>query len=282
MKILFCTDGSRISYQALLNFKSYFKDIKVDLLSVSDLTYLPDATLFDGSKYVQECTNSTSSVINYSEKFLSDNNIELSDIIKLCGSAVDSVLDVDSDNNYDCIVMGSNGKKGLQKWLGSVSSDVASNSKSSVFISKGDKFKNKNILFPVMPDFDSSDLVEKIVTNFDNNDITVHLITVYEMPDFLFLEGNIDSNWISDVERQQHKTALDNLLKYEDLFFRHNIKVINKAVLKGVIHEEILKYIKLNDISLVITGMRRKAGFLIASVSRRVLENAKCDVMIYK
>ena len=282
MKILFCTDGSKISYQALLNFSSYFKDLNVDLLSVSDLTYLPDAAMFDGDKYVRECANSTNSIINYSEKFLSDNGINLSGIIKLCGSAVDSILETDSGNDYNFIVMGSNGKKGLQKWLGSVSSDVASNSKSSVFISKGKAVQNKNILFPVMPSYNSFSLIENIIENFAGSDYSVHLITVYEMPDFLFLEGNIDSNWISDIDRRQQKAALDNLLMYEDLFFKHNIKVENKAVLKGVIHEEILKYINSKNISLVVTGMRKKSGFVLSSVSRRVLENALCDVLIYK
>ena len=284
MLILFCTDGSKTSYGAVNNFSKWFKNFTVDILSVSDITYLPDSVLFDGSKYLAECKNSTNSIIEYSQKYLTGNNIEISGIIKQCGNAVDSILETEKESDYDFIVMGSNGKKGIHKWLGSVSQEVASDSKSDIYISKSKQDK-KNILFPITASILSDDVINKSIRNIDFKDTKVHLLTVYEMPEFLFLEGNIDSNWISDVERQQQKAALNNLMEAEKLFSDKGICVENKTVVAGNPAEKIIEYIMLNNISLTVTGMRKRKGLsgaLMSSVSRRVLENSQCDMLIYK
>lgn len=285
MQVLFCTDGSKTSYNAILNFSHWFKSFSVNILSVSDMTYLPDSVLFNANKYVTECKNSTNSVIEYTQDLLYQKNINVSGILKLCGSAVDSILEIDKSNNYKYIIMGSNGKRGLQKWLGSVSQEVASESKSNVYISKANFDKKKNILFPVIRTTLSEEVIKTSVKDIDFTNSKVHLLTIYEMPEFLFLEGNIDSKWINDVDSQQQKESLKHLMDVEKIFIENGIKVENKVVLSGNPSEKILEYISLNDISLTVTGMRKRKGLsslTISSVSRRVLENAGCDVLIYK
>ncbi len=284
MRILFCTDGSKTSYNSISNFSMWVKDFSAEILSVSDVTYLPDSVLFDGNKYLTECKNSTNSIIEYSQEYLTKENIKISGIHKLCGNAVDSILETEQKKYYECIVMGSNGKKGLQKWLGSVSQQVASASKSNVYISKS-KQTAKNILLPITQTPLSEDVIVNVIKNIDFSNANVHLLNVYEMPEFLFLEGNIDSNWINDVERQQQKYALTNLLKVEKLFMANNIKIENKTVIGGNPAEKILEYIILNGITLTVTGMRNRnafSGILMSSVSRRILEYAQCDVLIIK
>ena len=284
MQILFCTDGSKISFNAIKNFSKLFNNISVNILSVSDMTYLPDSVLFDGSRYVTECKNSTNSIIEYSQELLTKNKIDISGIIKLCGNAVDSILEEEKKSYYNYIVMGSNGKKGLQKWLGSVSQEVASACKSNIYIAKSN-IETKNILFPVTTSTLSDDVIKTAINDINFNNSKVHLLTVYEMPEFLFLEGNVDSNWISDVERQQQKSALENLMKIEKYLMNKGIKIENKTVVGGNPAEKIIEYVMLNNITLTITGMRKRkafSGLTMSSVSRRVLENAKCDMLIYK
>ena len=284
MQVLFCTDGSKISYNAIINFSKWFNRFSVNILSVSDMTYLPDSVLFNGNKYVLECKNSTNKIIEYSQNYLSENGINVSGILKLCGNAVDSILEVDAENKYKYIIMGSNGKRGLQKWLGSVSQDVASESKSNIYISKSKQDK-KNILFPVIPSALSDEVIETSLVDLDFSDAKVHLLTIYEMPEYLFLEGNIDSKWINDVDRQQQKDSLQHLMAVEKLFIDMGIKIENKIVLSGNPTEKILEYIALNDISLTVTGMRKRKSFsslMMSSVSRRLLENASCDILICK
>ena len=240
--------------------------------------------LFNGNKYVTECKNSTNSIIEYSQDYLSLKGINVSGIFKLCGNAVDSILEVEDKNDYKYIIMGSNGKRGLQKWLGSVSQEVASESKSNIYISKA-KQSNKNILFPVTPSTLSDDVVKTSINDIDFSGAKIHLLTVYEMPEYLFLEGNIDSKWINDVDRQQQKDSLHHLMSIEKLFAQKGLKIENKIVLSGNPSEKILEYISLNDISLTVVGMRKRKSFsnlMMSSVSRRILENAGCDVLIYK
>lgn len=284
MKVLFCTDGSKTSYDAISNFSKWFRDFSVDILSVSDMTYLPDSLLFDSNKYVLECKNSTNSIIEYTQNYLSEKNINVSGIIKLCGNAVDSILETELKTNYDYIVMGSNGKKGMQKWLGSVSQEVASFSKTNVFISK--TFQDeKKILFPVTASVLSDNIIKTAISSFDFTDTEIYLITVYEMPDFLFLEGKIDSNWVSDVERQQQKAALQNLMLIEKYFMDEGVSIAGKTVTDGSASEKIIDFVNINKISTVMCGMRKRksfSGLILSSVSRRVLENAPCDVIIYK
>ena len=124
--------------------------------------------------------------------------------IKMCGSTVDSILDIVDEYNYDFIVLGSHGKRGLQKWLGLVSQEIASVTKLSTFISK-ELNNRKKILFTV----DSSELsvkvVAKCIDTLDLSDKEIYLLTVFEMPEYLFLEDNIDSKWILDIEQKQEK-----------------------------------------------------------------------------
>ena len=284
MKTLFCTDGSKSSYNSINNFSKWFNNFSVDLLSVSDLTYLPDSLLLDGNKYVAECKNSTNSIIDYSQDYLTELGIQISGIVKLCGSAVDAILETEKSSDYKFLILGSNGKKGIQKWLGSVSQEVATSSQNSVYISKN-KQQIKNILFPISPSYISENMLNFAINNMNLVDANIFLLTVYEMPDFLFLEGNIDSNWISDVERQQQKNALYNLMKVEKMFLDKGFNISDKTVTNGAPRNVILEYIKTNEISLVMFGMKNRksfSGLIMPSINSFVLENTQSDVIIYK
>ncbi len=284
MKVLFCTDGSKISYEALTNSLNWINNPVVDVLCVADWSFLPDTLSVEGSDFAMKCANSADSILDFSENFIKDSGANLGKKIKMCGVPVDAILEVEAENNYDFLVMGSNGKKGIQKWLGSVSQELASVSKTSTYVSKGLK-SNKKILITV----DASELSENVVKecieklNLDNKEVS--LLTVYEMPDYLFLEGNIDSNWAVEVEKKQKNEALQILFKYEKLLEDRGINVACKAALKGSPSQVIVKYAHKNDIDLVITGVRSKkyySRFFFSSVSKRILENVNSDVLIVR
>ncbi len=285
MKVLFCTDGSRISYDALLNFVYWVKGCVVDVLCVADWTFLPDTVSVEGSNFAMKCANSVDSILEYSEHFFDENNITLGKKIKMCGTPVDTILDVEEENYYDFLVMGSNGKKGFQKWLGSVSQELATVAKTSTYVSKGLRKNNNKILFTL----DASDLSKDVVSeslkklNLEGKEIT--LLTVYEMPDYLFLEGNVDGNWIVEVEKKQKNEALHVLQYYEKMFNDRGLEITYKSALKGNPAKVIIDYSDKNDIDLVISGIRTKkyySRFFISSVSKRVLENVNSDVLIVK
>ena len=113
----------------------------------------------------------------------------------------------------------------------------------------------------------------------------IYLSTVYEIPDYLFLEGNIDSNWILEVEKKQETASMILLNDYEQKFTEKGLNIKNKIVLSGNPAHEIIKFITKEDIDLVVCGIRDRkhlSKFLLNSVSKRILESAKSDVMIVR
>lgn len=284
MKVLFCTDGSKISYHAIQNFSHWTKNFTVDIICVIDWSFLPDSVAIEDTEFAVQCANSADAILDYSEKYLTELDINVGRKIKMCGTTVDAILDIAEEEKYDCIVLGSHGKKGIQKWLGSVSSEIASSSQVSTYISK-DKNERKRILFTI----DSSDLsmnvVNKTLECLDLADKEIHLLTVFEIPDYLFLEGNIDSNWILEIERKQDQAAQLLLAKFEKIFIDKGYNIETKAVLTGVPAQEIVKYSTSRSIDLIVTGTRDRkhlSKFILGSVSKRVLESVKSDVLIVR
>ena len=284
MKVLFATDGSKISYQALDNFCDWAKDITVDILSVADLGVVPDNTSLEASEFAMYCTKSVDKILNYTEDYLNEREIKINQKNKMCGSVADSILELEDTYYYDAIILGSNGKRGIQKWLGSVSGEMASSSKTSVYISKRRNLAKK-VLFTVDSSQESLDTITKAVKllNFENK--IIHLVTVYEMPDYIFLEGKMDNNWVGDIEKQQQKSANSVLAKVEKIFNENGVFINSKNILKGHPAQEIIKYCSSKEIDLVVTGMRKRkylSRFILGSVSKRVLENVVSDCFIVK
>jgi nucleotide-binding universal stress UspA family protein len=72
---------------------------------------------------------------------------------------------------------------------------------------------------------------------------------------------------------------------YEQKFTEKGLNVKNKIVLSGNPAHEIIKFITKEDIDLVVCGIRDRkhlSKFLLNSVSKRILESAKSDVMIVR
>lgn len=282
MNILFCTDGSKISYNSIINFSSWVKDFSLDILSVVDWSCLPDSVSIENSEFASQCSTSANVILDYAETYLKEMGLNVAQKIKICGGAVDTILDLADSGKYDFVVLGSHGKKGIQKWLGSVSQEVASSANISSYISKNIN-NRKKVLFAV----DNSELSAKVVLNSLNflnlEDKEIYLATVYEVPDYLFLEGNVDSTWILEIEKKQEQASRLLLNSFEKSFIEKGFEVKDKLIFRGVPSQEIINFSNKEDIDLVVTGIRTRkhlSKFLLGSVSKRILENVKSDVLI--
>lgn len=282
MNVLFCTDGSKISYNSIINFSSWVKDFSLDILSVVDWSCLPDSVSIENSEFASQCSTSTNVILDYAETYLKEMGLNVAQKIKICGEAVDTILDLVDSGKYDFVVLGSHGKKGIQKWLGSVSQEVASSANISSYISKNIN-NRKKVLFAV----DNSELSAKVVLNSLNflnlEDKEIYLATVYEVPDYLFLEGNVDSTWILEIEKKQEQASRLLLNSFEKFFIEKGFEVKDKLIFRGVPSQEIINFSNKKDIDLVVTGIRTRkhlSKFLLGSVSKRILENVKSDVLI--
>lgn len=282
MNVLFCTDGSKISYNSIINFSSWVKDFSLDILSVVDWSCLPDSISIENSEFASQCSTSANVILDYAETYLKEMGLNVEQKIKICGEAVDTILDLVDSGKYDFVVLGSHGKKGIQKWLGSVSQEVASSANISSYISKNIN-NRKKVLFAV----DNSELSAKVVLNSLNflnlEDKEIYLATVYEVPDYLFLEGNVDSTWILEIEKKQEQASRLLLNSFEKSFIEKSFEVKDKLIFRGVPSQEIINFSNKKDIDLVVTGIRTRkhlSKFLLGSVSKRILENVKSDVLI--
>lgn len=282
MNVLFCTDGSKISYNSIINFSSWVKDFSLDILSVVDWSCLPDSVSIENSEFASQCSTSANVILDYAETYLKEMGLNVAQKIKICGEAVDTILDLVDSGKYDFVVLGSHGKKGIQKWLGSVSQEVASSANISSYISKNMN-NRKKVLFAV----DNSELSAKVVLNSLNflnlEDKEIYLVTVYEVPDYLFLEGNVDSTWILEIEKKQEQASRLLLNSFEKSFIEKGLEVKDKLIFRGVPSQEIINFSNKKDIDLVVTGIRTRkhlSKFLLGSVSKRILENVKSDVLI--
>ncbi len=284
MKVLFCTDGSKISYHSIQNFSHWVKDFSVDIICAVDWSFLPDSVSVEDSEFGAQCANSANAILAYSENYLKEQGININRTIKMCGSTVDAILDTCDKEDYNCIILGSHGKHGIQKWLGSVSQEVASAANISTYISKGVNERQK-VLFAVDSTDISLTVVEKCLNEFDFESKEIVLATVYEIPDYLFLEGNIDSNWVLEVNRKQEVAAMFLLNKFEKMFNDKGLTVKTKSILSGNPANEIIKYSDRQNVDLVICGIHNRkylSKFLLSSVSKRVLESSKSDVLLVR
>lgn len=284
MKILFCTDGSKVSYSALKNFSKWINDAVVDTICVIDWSFLPDEVNIEAQNFAVSCANVADTVLDYAQDLIEELNMQNGKCIKACGSAIESILEHTQNFEYDLILMGSNGKKGIQKWLGSVSQEIINSSDISDYVSKREN-KAKRILFTVDGSVCASGIIENILNEINFKEKEIYICMVNEDPKLLFLDGNMDQNWISDIQKEQQIYAQNSINTVKILLDNHNLQVKESVILSGNASQEIIKYSMENEIDLIVLGSRNKSRvdrMLTGSESKRVLENTSSDVWLVR
>ena len=284
MKVLFCTDGSKISYNALYNFSKWAKDVIIDVICVIDWSFLPDNVKLEAAGFSNSCANVADDILEYTKDEITKLGMLCGETVKQCGSAVESIIEQSEKEKYDIILLGSHGKKGIQKWLGSVSREIAYSDRLTTYISKEEN-NGARILFAT----DGTDSANLAVTkaleylNLENKEI--FLCTVNETADMLFLNGTLDSNWIMAIEEQQQKFSMKSLNELKEGVKNKGCMTRAEGGIRRNPAQKIMDYAKGKEIDLIVTGSRGKTkmqDFLLGSVSKKILENARCDVLIVK
>lgn len=285
MKVLFCTDGSKISYDAIENFSKWTtSETTVDAICIIDWSFLPEEVIIEEAGFVNSCRNVADSILEHAEKVITSLDLTAGKKIKLCGAAVESILDQAEKEEYDLIILGSHGKKGLQRWLGSVSREVLDAADLPVYISKNKNLSNK-ILFTTDGSETSYTVTEQALKILNLSGKEVYLCTVTENPDLLFLEGTLDSNWMMAIRTQQEIYSEHAVKKILELFERYNIEVKQSRILEGTPAKSIIGYAEEISADLIVLGSGRKTkmqNFLLDSVSKRVVEHTKSDTIVFR
>lgn len=284
MKILFCTDGSKISFNALKNIAYWIKQATIDTICIIDWNILPAEITIDEENFSFSCANVADTILDYAEEEIKNLGLQLGNRIKNCGSAIESILEQSEKEKYDLILMGSHGKKGIQKWLGSVSQEIINSSKISDYIAKKENNKKK-VLFTTDGTECSLSVIEEIISDIELSDKEVHICMVNEDPNLLFLEGTLDTNWLLDIQKQQYMYASNAIESIKKIIESRGIEVNQSTILTGIPAQEIINYAKNNEIDLIILGSRNKSKmdrFLMGSVSKRILENVVSDIWLVR
>lgn len=282
MRILFCTDGSKISFNAIKNISGWVKDAIVDTICVIDWSFLPPDISIEEESFTYSCANVADTILDYAEEEIRKLGLNAGAKIKHCGSAIESIIEQADKDEYDLILMGSHGKKGIQKWLGSVSQEIINSSKISNYIAKEEN-KKKKLLLTTDGTKCSCSIIRNIISNLKLDNKEIYICMVNEDPDLLFLDGTLDTNWLLDIQKQQQIYAAHAIEDIKTILTEHDIKVDNTAILTGIPAQKIIDYARTNDIDLIILGSRNKSKmdkFLSGSVSKRVLENVVSDIWL--
>lgn len=284
MRILFCTDGSEISLLSLENLTSFIAEAVVDVICVIDWSFLPSSMTIEQENYSKTYETLADSVLNYAVSIIKKHNFEIGNLIKSVGSPVEGILEQIGKEKYDLVVMGSHGKKGLQKWLGSVSRQVVSNTNLPCFISK-QKMENNKVVFTVDGSDHAFSAVQETIGLINFSGKEIHIISVKENPELLPLEAAMDKNWLENIDKQQKIHATKAINKAKSILNTNGIEVNNESILTGNPAQKIIEYIQKEKIDLVVMGARSKVNLstlLLGSVSKRVLENVQCSVLIIR
>lgn len=282
MRILFCTDGSEISLNSFNNISALIKDAVVDPICVIDWSFLPESMNIDHVEYSKAYENIAESVLNFAQKLIEEKGLTLGNKIQGVGSATEGILEQIDKEEYDLIVMGSHGKKGIQKWLGSVSRQVISNTLVPIFVSKR-KTEHKKILLTTDGSEYSLNAVKHVVDILDLAGKEIYVISVKENPEFLPMEASMDQNWLDSIEKQQKIHANKAINRVKMVLDDAQLPIKNEIILTGNPAQKIIDFCEQEEMDLVVMGARTKTDLsklLLGSVSKRVLENVNCDVLV--
>ncbi len=284
MKALFCTDGSDISFNALKNAHHWVGNAQVDIISVVDLNFLPEEINIEAPEFYDFCTDSADGILKLAQKKAQEIGFKPGEIIKHCGLAASSILEELEENKQDLVILGSHGKKGVRKWLGSVSNDIVTHSKTCAYISKFEN-EGQKVLFPVDGSKVSAEGIVEAISHLELKGKEIYICMVNEEPDLLFLEGTLDPNWLLQIEQRQEAYAERAINTVKDIILANGYEVKETAVLTGNPAQKILDYSHEKEIDLILLSSKHKEEkktFLNNSICKRVLENSDADVIIAK
>lgn len=284
MKALFCTDGSKTSFNSIYNFSKWSKREIIDAICVIDWNFLPEDVDVEQSNFNISCSNLADNILEYTKNELKKSGLNLGKTIKMCGGVSDLIIEELESGEYDIALLGSHGKKGLQKWLGSVSYDLLSNSPVTTYISKH-RNRAQKVLLAIGDKNNSAEHFKSELQKLNLKDKEIHICIVNENPNLLFLEGTLDSNWYIKIEQEQKRYAYHIIKGLEDILKGMELKSTKSAILTGIPAQEIINYATENEIDLIILDGKseeKKSKLFSNQTVKRVSDNVSSDILVIK
>lgn len=289
MKALFCTDGSENSWYAIEKALALIKkDFEIDIVTVIETDFLTTFVTFphDLEEGFSEFKNAAEQLLEKTANYIESKNFTVGEKIVLNGHTACAILELISENIYNCVILGSHGKKGFRRWLGSVSSKISQKSSIPVFVVKPIKTpddKDLKILVTADGTQNSYNAIRKSLEILDYEHSMIEILSVKAGIQDFPQEIREDKTWIESCLKKQDEIMSEILEKASEIFKKNNIQPDEKTLLEGNPAEEILKYTENNKKSLIVMGSHGREGIsslLLGSISKIILENSTAPVLI--
>ncbi|OGH99805.1 MAG: hypothetical protein A2287_07515 [Candidatus Melainabacteria bacterium RIFOXYA12_FULL_32_12] len=293
MKILFCADGSEASYYAIRKSLPFLhRNDQIDIIHIIDWGLLPTYVTFPAEEEIRypEEKNIAQKILDKAIELIEAEGYSVRKADYFHGKPAKIILEVITEEGYDIVVLGSHGKKGIRKWLGSVSRKVVTKSSIPILIvrppdepEKGVFVGTKDVLFAVDGSEYSYHAVKQAISILNLDNSSVEITTIRPGAESLPLEITMDNEWLQDCLRKQKEIANEILENTKLILQEHNIPVKSAFSLEGNAADVILNYIEEHKQDLVVMGSHGREGisdFLLGSVSKRVLDYATSPVLI--
>ena len=281
MKYLFCTDGSKESFNALEGALRLVKNgFIIDVFFIKEEENIfkklynkePDSLDFE------ESIKKAKDIIDVHSHFFGESFVEKGDVKKVIYHL--------GNNFYNMVILGSHNYQGIQNQFFSFARKILQKACCPVFIFRG-KLKEelpenkKKFLLCIDSTYQTLNALISFMKNFDtDNDIS--LITVsadfFQHP----LEISLSGNYVEEILEKETVVSKKNLDEIERILCNNRINVKSKIHLKGNPAEEILNLAK-QDFDLLVLGSHSREGlvdFLFGSVSKSILDYSILPVLI--
>lgn len=291
MRVLFCVDGSEASLYAIRKTLPFLReDAEVNLINVIDWGFMPTYVTFpyETEDSYPNQRNVAEQILDGAVEMIKGSGYEVAKKEFVFGHADKIILEYARDNEVDLIVLGSHGKKGIQKWLGSVSRKIVSSSSIPVLVARPAKnilntVQGHRVLFSSDGSKCSYNAISVAADLFKLAEADIEILTVRAGAESLPIEIAMDNEWLARALAKQQEIAdeiLDNAKKVLEEKGLHARKLQS---MEGGAAEVILEYVEDCPKDLLIMGSHGREGIsdiLIGSVSKRVLDNSDTPVLI--
>ena len=221
-------------------------------------------------------------ILNFAQENIAATGNLVDKKIKAFGNIAEEILKQTKKEDYELLILGSHGKKGIKSWLGSVSREVINTTKKNIFISKN-RTENKNILFTTDGSEYSLIVIKKALDLLDMTDCSIFTIHVEKDINNVPVELKNNPQWINQIKEQQEQERNKISKELCKVFKEKNLLISREINLIGDPAEKILELNSQMNFDLIVMGSHSKniiQRFILGSTSMRVLERAKNSVMI--
>jgi len=292
MKVLFPTDGSDASVHAIKKTLPFLRpDYQIDIINVIDWGFFPTYVTFPTEEETAfpEHKNAAQKIVETTQNIIEAQGYNVTKADFAYGKPEKIILDLIEEEKYDLVAMGSHGKKGIRKWLGSLSRKIVTRSPIPTLIARPPKNhdeipeETKEILISTDGSIYSYNAIKKAINLLNLQNSSIEVMTVKPGIESLPVEITSDKEWLEKCLSKQEEISNEVLEESKKILIENGINPKSVFSLEGDAAEEILNYTDKAKKDLIIMGSHGREGvsdILLGSVSKRVLDYATSPILI--